>query len=99
MPAGVVIERNELPKARIALRVQLGARRVGVTVSEVGAVTVRVSAPPERGKANAAVMQVVAKALQVPATAVEVVRGHAVRDKVVEVDGLTVEEALGRLGG
>jgi uncharacterized protein YggU (UPF0235/DUF167 family) len=45
-----------LSKAYIALRVQSRARRVWVAVSEAGAVTVRVSAAPERGKANAAVV-------------------------------------------
>ena len=88
-----------MPKARIALRVQPRARRTGVTVSEVGAVTVRVSTAPERGKANAAVVEALALALQVPPSAVEIVRGHGARDKVVVVEGLTQDEAMSRLRG
>ena len=90
-----------MPKARIALRVQPGARRTGVTGSEAGAVTVRVRTAPEIGKANAAVVVTAAlsRALQVPPSAVEIVRVHSSRDKVVVVEGLTQDEAMSRLQG
>ena len=88
-----------MTKARIALRVQPRARRTGVTVSESVAVTVRVSAAPERGKANAAVVEALAHALEVPPSAVEIVRGHSARDQVVAVEGLTQDEAMSRLQG
>ena len=87
-----------MPQARIALRVQPKARRSQVTVTEAGTVTVRVTAAPERGKANAAVVEVLARALSVPTSAVEIVRGHGARDKVLLVQGLTLEEAFRRLG-
>ena len=87
-----------MPQAQIALRVHPRARRQGVEVSEAGVVTVRVSAAPERGRANAAVMEVLADALQVSPSAVEIVRGHGSRDKMVVVEGLTREEAMRRLG-
>ena len=63
-----------MPEARVAVRVQPKARRAGVTVSESGGVTVRVNAPPERGKANAAVIETIAHALGMPPSAVEIVR-------------------------
>ena len=78
------------------MRVQPKARYAGVTVSEEGTITVRVSAPPERSKANAAVLEVLAHALQVSPSAVEIVRGYAARDKVVVVEGLTQDEAMNR---
>ena len=81
------------------MRVQPKARRIGVTVSEAGDVIVRVSAPPERGKANGAVVEAIAHALWVPSSAVEIVRGYTTRDKVLVVDGLTQEEAMSRLRG
>ena len=88
-----------MTEARIAVRVQPKARRTGVTVSEAGHVTVRVSAPPERGKANDAVIEAIAHALGMPPSAVGIVRGHTTRDKVFVVDGLTQEEAMRRLQG
>ena len=88
-----------MPKARIALRVQPRTRGTGVTVSEAGAITVKVSAALERGKANAAVVDVLAQTLQVSPSAVEIVRCHNARDKVVVMDGLTQDEAMRRLQG
>lgn len=49
---------------------------------------VRVTAPPEDGKANAAVEKVLAEALGTPKSAVRVVRGHSARTKSVAVEGI-----------
>lgn len=57
----------------------------------------RVSAPPERGRANDAVLGVLADALGVRRTEVRVVAGATGKDKLVEVDGLTLDEAERRL--
>jgi uncharacterized protein len=57
----------------------------------------RVSAPPEDGRANAAVERLVARALGAHARDVRIVRGFGARDKVIEIDGLDalrVDEAL-----
>jgi uncharacterized protein len=53
---------------------------------------VRVRAAPERGKANEAVIRLLAETLRVPADAVSVVAGHASKQKVVEVAGLDEKE-------
>jgi uncharacterized protein (TIGR00251 family) len=47
---------------------------------------VRVSAPPERGKANAAVEALIAKTLGIPRSAVRVVAGAASPLKTIEID-------------
>ncbi len=62
-----------------------------------GRFRVAVRAPPERGKANEEVVEVVAAALGVPPSAVRVVRGHTSRRKTVEVQGLTDGEIARRL--
>jgi uncharacterized protein len=46
----------------------------------------RVSAPPERGKANAAVEKLLAKVLGLPPSAVRVVAGMTAPLKSVEID-------------
>lgn len=48
---------------------------------------IRTTAPPEKGRANAAVIALLAKALGVPKTAVRVVCGQAAREKTVRVAG------------
>ena len=55
-----------------------------------GSLKVKVTAAPEKGKANAAICRVVAEWLAVPASRVRVVRGETSARKQVEVtQGLT----------
>lgn len=58
---------------------------------------VSVSAPPEGGKANAAVCALVAEALGVAVRGVVVSEGHSQPRKTLTVAGLTVEQAAQRL--
>ena len=54
-----------------------------------GALVVRLTAPPVDGKANAALARFLGRALRVPPSAIEVLRGAAGRDKLVRIAGLT----------
>jgi uncharacterized protein len=58
---------------------------------------VRVAAPPERGRANEAVVALLAATLGVPAHTISVVSGHGGRDKLVELTGIAPEETERRL--
>jgi uncharacterized protein YggU (UPF0235/DUF167 family) len=59
---------------------------------------VRVTAPPEQGKANAAVEALIADALGLPRGSVRVVAGTTSPRKVVEVAVLSESEVYRRLG-
>lgn len=48
---------------------------------------IRVSAVPEKGKANAAVIALLAKALRLPKSAISLVSGDTARLKTVRIDG------------
>jgi uncharacterized protein (TIGR00251 family) len=85
------------PTTRLRLRVSPGAQRTELAGRHGDAWKVRVSAAPERGRANAAVVGLLARRLGVPRGAVSVVSGHAARDKVVELRGLGRAEAERRL--
>jgi uncharacterized protein YggU (UPF0235/DUF167 family) len=60
---------------------------------------VRVAAPAERGRANRALVELLAEALGVLREDVSVVAGHGARRKVVAVAGLEQEETERRLDG
>jgi uncharacterized protein YggU (UPF0235/DUF167 family) len=60
-----------------------GERAEGVRGVASGELGVRVSAAPEGGKANAAVIRVLARSLGIPKSAVSVVRGHTARVKTL----------------
>lgn len=83
--------------ARIQLRVSPGARRSAIVGRHGGAWKVRVSAAPEDGKANAAVVKLLADTLSLRERDVEIVSGHASRDKTVALAGVRPEEIERRL--
>ena len=72
------------PGAEIAVRVTPKASRNRITVED-GTIRVYVTVVPEGGKANAAVVKLLAKALGVPKSRLELVRGATARDKVFRV--------------
>lgn len=83
--------------SRFTLTVAPGARRTELVGRHGDGWKARVAAPPERGRANAAVVELVAGVLGLPRSAVAVVSGHGSRRKVVEVQGLTDAEVDARL--
>lgn len=75
-----------------------GAKIAGVVGRHGEGWKVRVTAPPERGAANDAVVRLLADALGVPVRDVTIVSGHGRREKTVEVaetDSARLESALG----
>jgi len=81
----------------LKVKVVPGASRSHIAGWLGDALKIRVSAPPEKGKANAAVAAVVAAALGLPAGSVAVVSGKSSPRKLVEVRGLSREEIVKRL--
>ena len=82
---------------RVRLRVAPGATRAGVVGRHGDAWKVRVTAPAEAGRANDAVVRLLADTLAVPSTSVTLVSGHSARDKIVELAGVDPEEIERRL--
>jgi uncharacterized protein YggU (UPF0235/DUF167 family) len=74
-----------------------GGRNAVAGVREDGALLVRVTPAAEQGKANAAIVQVLAAALELPRSALEIVVGESSADKVVLVVGGDAEVVRARL--
>jgi uncharacterized protein (TIGR00251 family) len=81
----------------LRLRVAPGAAKAAVVGRHGDAWKVRVAAAPERGKANDAVLELLAETLARPRANVTLVSGGGSRDKVVELAGLAPEEIERRL--
>ena len=87
-----------MESTRLRLRVVPGASKKPGIVGRYGATwKVRVAAPPERGAANRAVLELLARTLGVPPASVRLVSGQASRDKMVEVAGMGPAEIEARL--
>ena len=82
---------------RLNLRVSPGAGRSAVVGRHGDAWKLRIAAAPERGRANASVVRLLATSLEIGRPDVRIVSGAVSRDKVVEIVGLTLEEAEQRL--
>lgn len=84
---------------RIGVRLSPRASSSEVTGEREGRVTVRVTAPPVDGRANKALVGLVAERLGVARSRVSIVRGEASRDKLLEVEGLSEGQIRRKLLG
>ncbi|HET8527989.1 MAG TPA: DUF167 domain-containing protein [Gaiellaceae bacterium] len=73
---------------RLRLRVSPGAGRAAVVGRHGDGWKVRVTEAPEHGRANDAVVRLLATTLALPREAVSIVSGHSGRDKIVELAGV-----------
>ena len=84
----------------LPVRAQPGARRAGVQGEQNGALKVAVTAPPEDGRANQALVEVLREALGLKRSQLELLSGQTSRDKRFLIRGLTraeLEQRLARL--
>ena len=96
MPRGAQL-RMTLKQSTLDVRVQPKAKQNSIDVLKDGTVRIRVTAAPERGKANYAVIQVLAKRLGVARSTITVRRGTTSRLKTLHIEGLDAEEVYERL--
>jgi uncharacterized protein (TIGR00251 family) len=82
---------------RFNVKVVPGASRDRIVGLLGEALKVAVSKPPQAGAANAAVLKLLAEALDVPAKQVSIVRGHTKPRKEVFVMGVTHDQVRERL--
>ncbi|HZR92348.1 MAG TPA: DUF167 family protein [Gaiellaceae bacterium] len=82
---------------RLRIRVSPGASRSEIVGRHGDAWKVRVSSPAERGRANDAVLRLLAARLRLPVSGLSLVSGHTAKDKVVELRGLGADEVDRRL--
>jgi uncharacterized protein len=82
---------------RLAVKVVPAASRSGIAGWLGDTLKVRVTAPAEQGKANAAVEVLLAEALGLPRDRVRIASGTASPRKVVEIAGLSESEVRSRL--
>ena len=89
-PASPVRETEE--GVRLALHVIPKARRNSIGAIREGRLTVYVTAAPEDGKANEAVIKLLAQAWKITPARFDLTSGHASRDKVLLIRGLKAED-------
>jgi uncharacterized protein (TIGR00251 family) len=81
----------------LPVRAQPNAKRAGPQGERNGALKVAVTAPPEDGRANEAIVEVLRGLLGVKRSEIVLLSGQTSRDKKFLVRGLTREQLLARL--
>ena len=82
---------------RLSVRLTPRSSRDAITGWRDGVLQARVTAPPVDGRANAALIRLLADALGVPAGSLTIVTGATARQKTVDVDDLDEAELRRRL--
>lgn len=89
---------REVPDGvELAILVQPRASKSRVVGEHDGQLKIQLAAPPVDGEANAALVELLARLLEVPRRAVSLVSGDASRRKRVRVDGVAPAEATVKL--
>lgn len=83
----------------MAVRAQPGAKKDAVLGRHGDSLKVAVTAPPEDGRANAALVEYLKTLLGVKRSQVELLSGERNRNKVFLIRGLTPELLAERVGG
>jgi hypothetical protein len=83
--------------ATLRVRVSPRASRDALAGERQGALVVRITAPPVEGAANSAVVRLLARVLEVPASAIVVRHGASGRDKLLHVAGVDAARVRSRL--
>ena len=81
------------------VRAQPGARKAGVLGEQAGSLKVAVTAPPEDGRANQALVEVIRELLGLKRSQVELLSGQTSREKKFLIRGLTRAELTARIAG
>lgn len=84
--------------ARLPVKVVAGATRSEIAGWSAGRLRVRVSAVAERGKANAALIRLLADRLGLPVSALRLTAGKTSARKTLEISGLAEADMRARLG-
>ena len=83
----------------VPVRAQPGARRNAVVGEHDGALRVAVTAAADKGKANAALIELLAEAFEIPKSSVELQSGPASRQKRFLLHGARLEDVTRNIEG
>ena len=81
---------------RVSVHVRPKSSRSGILGVRDRALDVALTSPPADGAANAELQRIIARALGVTQRDVSIVAGASSRSKVIEVNGVSVDDALTR---
>jgi uncharacterized protein (TIGR00251 family) len=82
----------------LQVKVIPGARRDEIVGFRNGEIVIKVSAPPEKGKANEKVLELLSSCLQIPKSQLILFRGVSSPHKKIRIIGASKDEVLACFG-
>ena len=79
------------------IKVKPKAKQNAILGIRADALLIAVTSPPDKGKANRAVIELIASELNIPRSAVEIISGKTNPQKVLRISGLTLSELRKKL--
>ncbi|MEO2068188.1 MAG: DUF167 domain-containing protein [Desulfurobacteriaceae bacterium] len=80
------------------MKVQPKASRNKIEKVEEGRLKIKITAPPEGGRANKQVIELLSKVLKVPKSAITIVKGETSRIKLLKIENVDVATLQEKLG-
>lgn len=88
---------NNSGATRLHIRVTPRAKLNEITGFTDDVLHVKVAALPDRGKANKELIDYLSKILSIKKSSLHLLKGHTSRNKVIAIDGLSLEEIIQRI--
>tara|TARA_R110002124_G_scaffold9535_6_gene48863 strand:+ start:6809 stop:7081 length:273 start_codon:yes stop_codon:yes gene_type:complete len=79
-------------KCRLEAKVVPGSSRTEIVGWLGNLLKIKVAAPPEKGKANQAVIELLSERLQLNEESIAIVHGSSSQRKVIEINGITPQQ-------
>lgn len=83
--------------ATLRIRVIPGASKKGI-MREGDKLKIKLLSPPQDGKANKELKELLSKRLRLPKGDIEIISGKCSREKKISIKGLSLQEILNKLG-
>lgn len=71
---------------KITVKVKPNARENSIKFNESGIYEIKVSVPPEKGKANLKVIELLSKKLKIPKSRITLLKGETSKEKVFKIE-------------
>jgi uncharacterized protein len=81
----------------LEIRLHPGSKQECVVRGDNDSITARVKDPPIEGRANSALIKLLAKMCGIPKSNISIKRGQTSKNKVVEISGLSKEQVLHKI--
>lgn len=84
-------------KCSVEIKLKPNSKKNQITFSDAGTLEISVTSPPVENKANLHLVKFLAEKLDLPKSSLQILKGEHSRNKVIAVNGLTIDELKRRL--